>query len=269
MIYSQRYLMDQGVAVTWDNPDIRLERGGAIVPSNALQPGTGYDVVARIWNASIDAPAVNLPVTFSYLVFGIGTVSLPIGRTSVDLPVRGAPGCPVDARMRWTTPTTPGHYCLQVELKWADDANPANNLGQENIDVRPLNSPHASFTFPVRNDGLATRGLRLEADAYRVPPRPRCDPEDKAPSPRLTREERARRRRETLARHGRATFPVPDDWRVEISPTELSLEPGEEREASVDITAPDGFTGRQAFNVNAFDGSTLVGGVTLEVEASR
>jgi len=29
------------------------------------------------------------------------------------------------------------------------------------------------------------------------------------------------------------------------------------------VTAPDGFVGRQAINVNALDGATLVGGVTV------
>ena len=37
---------------------------------------------------------------------------------------------------------------------------------------------------------------------------------------------------------------------------------------SIDITAPDGFLGRQALNVNAFDGARLVGGVTLYVDGS-
>jgi hypothetical protein len=260
--------MGQGVAVTWDNPDIHLERGGTFVPSTQLKAGTDYEVVARIWNASLDAPAINLPVTFSYLTFGIGTVSVPIGRTLVDLPVRGAPGCPAEARIRWTTPTAPGHYCLQVELTWADDANPYNNLGQENTDVRPLNSPHASFAFPVRNDALVQRQLRLEADSYAIPTPEPCDPDEKAPSPRLTREERARRLRSSLARHDRSAFPLPEGWTVTIEPGELTLAPGEEREVIVEITAPEGFTGRQALNVNALDGSTLAGGVTLYVEGA-
>jgi hypothetical protein len=266
MIYAQHFLMDQGIAVTWDNPDIHLERGGTPVLSSDLAANTEYDVVARIWNGSLDAPAVNLPVTFSYLAFGIGTVSVPIGRTLVDLPVRGAPGSPVEARMRWTTPSAPGHYCLQVELAWGDDANPLNNLGQENTDVRALNSPHAALTFPVRNGGLRTRLLMLDVDAYAIPERPRCDPEERVPSPRLTQDARDRRRRETVARHDRSAFPVPEGWSVRLEPNEIRLEPGEERDVTVSITAPDGFSGRQTFNVNAFDDSKLVGGVTLTVE---
>src|SRR4029077_13272713 len=59
LIYSQLYIVNQGLAVTWDNPDIHLENGGIFVPSSSLAPDTEYDVVARIWNGSTEAPAVN------------------------------------------------------------------------------------------------------------------------------------------------------------------------------------------------------------------
>jgi hypothetical protein len=36
----------------------------------------------------------------------------------------------------------------------------------------------------------------------------------------------------------------------------------------VDITSPDEFRGREVFNVNAFDGLELLGGVTLYVDGS-
>jgi len=268
MLYSQRYLMDQGLAVTWDNPDIHLERGGVPVPSSALLADTEYDVMARIWNGSNSAPAVNLPVQFAFLEFGIGTVRTPIGQTRVDLPVNGAPGHPAIAHMPWRTPAAPGHYCLQVEAIWADDANPANNLGQENTDVRPLNSPHAALTFPVRNDTLWPQALRLETDAYRIPARPRCEPGRVAGTAAMTEDEVAAHRRDAVARHGRGGHPVPEGWRVVAEPREMRLRPGERREVTVDITAPDGFAGRQALNVNAFDGERLAGGVTLYVDGS-
>jgi uncharacterized membrane protein len=59
---------------------------------------------------------------------------------------------------------------------------------------------------------------------------------------------------------------VPEDWTIEIEPQSVSLEPGEQVEVTVDVTAPDNFAGRQAINVNAFDDDRLVGGVTLYVE---
>ena len=51
-----------------------------------------------------------------------------------------------------------------------------------------------------------------------------------------------------------------------IEPQKTSLKPGEQIDVTVDVTAPDNFAGRQAINVNAFDGDRLAGGVTLYVE---
>jgi len=264
-IYDQRYLMSQGIAVTWDNPDIQLFREGAPVSSESLDADTNYEVVARIWNNSVDAPAVHMPVSFSYLTFGIGTTRIPIAETIVDLPVKGAPGHPAFTKAIWHTPTTPGHYCLLVELIWGDDANPNNNIGQENTNVKKLNSPHAQFQFPLNNDAQRTRELRLEADAYRLPGREPCG-QQPAQDPEMTNAEIIARRRAARARHNRANFPVPPGWRVDISPKQLVLDPGQEQLITVDVTAPDNFSGRKTFNINAFEGQSLVGGVSLFVE---
>jgi hypothetical protein len=281
LIYSQGYLMQLGLAVTWDNPDITLFREGVAVPSHQLQPGTEYQVAARIWNGSTEAPAVGLPVAFSFVDFGIGGVEQPVGQTQVDLPVKGAPGHPAVATVPWRTPGAPGHYCLLVKLLWADDANPHNNVGQENTDVKAPSSP-AEFRFVVRNDARRRRTLQLEADAYGLPERPPC-PEPERPSkerdePRRWHEEdavRRRRRREREARlrelvndHARTRFPVPEGWTVDIDQPQLVLDAGEEQEAVVAVQPPAGFSGRQPVNVNAFAGEDFVGGVTLVVEGS-
>jgi hypothetical protein len=268
LIYSQSFLMKQGLAVTWDNPDIWLEQNGVAVPSSALSPDTDYDVVARIWNGSNEAPAINMRVDFSYLSFGIGTTSTSIGSTFVDLPVKGAADCPAFTKIKWRTPIVAGHYCLQVRLIWPDDAEPDNNLGQENTNVKPLNSPHAAFTFPVRNDLGTTRLLRLTADAYRLAPPGPCDEPRPGQTPTLSAEEAAALRRRALVRHGRQQFPLPPGWTVLLQPQELQLEPGAEQLVTVDITAPAAFAGRQTLNINAFDDARLVGGVTLYVEGS-
>ena len=117
----------------------------------------------------------------------------------------------------------------------------------------------------MRNDAGLARTLRLQADFYQ-PPEPRPCPDGPALQPVLTPDEIEAQRREALVRHGRERFAVPQDWRVEIQPRELRLEPGEVREVTVDVTAPDGVSGRQAINVNAFDVERLVGGITLYVE---
>jgi hypothetical protein len=255
MIYDQYYLMSQGLAVTWDNPDIHLERPlGTPVSSHDLLPDTRYHVIARIWNLSVKAPAVHMPVEVSYLSFGIGTTKTTFAQTQVDLPVKGSAGLPARAEVEWRTPPDPGHYCLQVELLWpkVEDENPDNNLGQHNTVVQALHSP-ARFEFPVRNDDLSRRrDIRLVADMYRIPPLRSCD-------------ERGEREG-AAARHERARFPVPEGWRVEMEPSSLRLAPDQEEQVSVTVTAPDGFAGRRAVNVNAFDGERLVGGVTLYVD---
>ena len=261
LIYSQQYLQAQGLAVTWDNPDIHVELpSGGIVDSHSLAPDTDYVVVARVWNGATTAPAVDLPVKVSYLEFGIGTVRHDVGLGSVDLPVKGAPGCPAFARVPWRTPAAAGHYCLQVELVWDDDANPANNMGQHNTDVRPLNSPRAASTFPLRNDGARERVLRLEVDGYRIPVQDPCPPGD--------RDEDAHRRRARLARHDRDAWPVAEGWDVAVHPREALLGPGEAAEIAVEVAAPDGFSGREVVNLHAYDGEQLVGGVTLYVEGT-
>jgi hypothetical protein len=151
-----------------------------------------------------------------------------------------------------------------VVLDWADDANPMNNLGQTNTDVQPLNSPRATFGFPVHNAGRRTQRVRLQADGYTLQPPGPCD-DPPAPSADMPGEERDRRTRAAVARHaGRAD--LPEGWQVRTEPQEFVLEPGATTDVRVEATAPDGFEGRVAVNVNAFDGAVLLGGVTLYAE---
>jgi hypothetical protein len=265
MIYSQQYLMSKGIAVTWKNPDIHLELGGAEVDSSNLKPSTTYDVIARIWNNSLDGVVVGMPVDFSFLSFGIGGTKTHIGTTAVDLAVKGAPGCPAFAHMNWTTPPTPGHFCLVVEFTWADDANPFNNVGQHNTDVKPLNSPHAQFVFPVRNEARVEQQIALRVDSYTLRPPPGCGDRTAVDNPRPTKNEVVARLRRIEAASNPANFPVPPGWTVALDPPALVLGPEEERNVKVDITAPDGFSGQQTFNVNGFAGTRLAGGVSLTV----
>jgi hypothetical protein len=260
LIYSQQYLQAQGLAVTWDNPDIHVELAsapGIPVQAHALLPDTDYIVVARIWNGSTTGPAPGLPVRVSYLAFGVGTSRHDVGATKVDLPVKAATGCPAFARVPWHTPAAPGHYCLQVELLWDDDANPANNMGQSNTDVKPLNSPHATFTFPVRNERPDRTAVTLAVDSYAIPQLEACDD---------IPHERGRRSR--LEQHRAEAWAVPAGWRVEVDPSQLVLAPGDQADVTVDITAPDGFVGRQAVNVHARSGGDLLGGVTLYLDGN-
>lgn len=276
LIYSQFYLMEQGLAVTWDNPDIQLFENGVPVSSSALKPATKYEIVATIWNNSLDAPAVGMPVDFAFQSFGVGATLTAIGTQVVNLPVKGAPGHPAHATQTWITPATPGHYCIKVRLVWSDDANPKNNLGQENTNVVKAASP-AVHTFPVRNEDTIRKKIHMTADAYRIPKKERCD---KKPDKRDSDKEHPRHRyRGTFVppserdadwtharvRHDPAAFPIPPGWSVRIEPADFTLAPGASQNVTVTITPPDDFRGEKPFNINAMSGNDLLGGVTLIV----
>lgn len=89
-IYSQDYLLKLGLAVTWDNPDIVIRKGGVVVAEHDLLPDTDYEIDATIWNNSYDAPAVGVKVLFSFLTFGVTTLETAIGQTFVNLGSRAA-----------------------------------------------------------------------------------------------------------------------------------------------------------------------------------
>lgn len=264
LIYAQHHLMKQGLAVTWDNPDIQLRRGGAAVPSDDLQGDTDYEIVARIWNNSTEAPVVGLPVEVSFLSFGAGTTSTPIGATSVNLGVKGGPNHPAFASVAWHTPPAAGHYCIQVRFEWIDDVNPDNNLGQENTTVAKAHSP-ATFRFQLRNDTRERRRFWFDVDTYTLPAPDPCTPGEKGPG-RRGRRERPGTVREVAPRHHRMNYPVPTGWSVALDPAEPILAPGQELTIQATLTPPGGFAGRQAFNVNAFHDEGFSGGVTLYVE---
>lgn len=262
-IYSQECLLKLGLAVTWDNPDIVVLRGGVPVPENALLPDTEYEIDATVWNNSYDAPVVALPVRFSYLTFGVATVSTAIGETFVNLGVKGSANQPALAKMIWRTPAVPGHYCLQVNLDWIDDANPGNNMGQNNVDIVQPHSA-ATFSFRLRNNSGKENLFTFEVDTYTIPQLPEC-PSQIVPEDRGPRGERLRRIR---ARHNKSDYPIPPGWTVEIVPPAVSLAPDDEIDVEVRIMPPSGFAGEKYFNVNALYREHYAGGVSLVVSTT-
>jgi hypothetical protein len=275
MIYSQQYLMSQGVAVTWDNPDIQLEENGTPVSSHSVKPSTQYKILARIWNNSTQAPAVNMLVRFYYIDFGAGGAKKHIGNTYVDVAVKGSANLPAFAGLDWLSPAQPGHYCLQVELVWSDDANPLNNLGQENIDIKKLNSPQAQFEFPVRNDFPERKKFELRADCYRLPARIPCKDiattaniQGKAPDNTVSMLAHAESntRANLMKPHWYAEQTLPDNWEVKIEPADtFALDAGETRLVKVTVIAPDEPVDPRPVNINVFVENKLVDGVTLYV----
>ncbi len=181
--------------------------------------------MARIWNNSTDAVAAGLPVRLSYLSFGIGATAHYVTSTSVNLGVKGGAYCPVNATMNWVTPATPGHYCLQVELIWADDANPNNNLGQENTHVGTASSP-AHFTFQLSNPDKTPHTYHFDKDGYSMPHQDTCGPNGSDRKQMTSAQKWQRQLQIGRARNDVKNFPVPPGWSVIITPPELRLGPG-------------------------------------------
>ena len=273
LLYDQYYLMGKGLAVTWDNPDIQLYKSGIPISSSDLEPNSKYEVRVRVWNNSYDAPAAGLPVHLSFLSFGVQTTSTYLGKTFIDLGVKGSSQCPAYASFEWVTPKE-GHYCLQANLVWSDDANPFNNLGQENTNVGELHSP-AHFTFKCRNIASVQRRFVFEVDDYQIPKLESC------PSPESTKKRREeetlfqeskRHWKQALAKQAYGKFSNLPDWHIEITPHMTTIGAGEEIEVKVSIEPKfEGFQGQKPFNIHAFSlGSngekTLEGGVTLIVK---
>ncbi len=254
LVYSQYDLMAKGVAVTWDNPDFGIFQNGVKVDSHQLVKNSDYVVAVRIWNASSDCPVVNMPVHLSYLDFGIGTTPQPIETRLVDVGMKGAPGNPTYAQFHWRTPAVDGHYCLQAQLDPAADVNFGNNLGQHNTDVVEAHSP-AVFAFPLRNNTLLPHEYHFEADAYTVKPRPclgqRGEAEHQVDVP-------------LSGRH-----PVPPDWKVELSPDQVALAPGDQVIVTVTITPEPNFTGSKVINIHGYYAENFTtraaGGVSVTV----
>ena len=269
LIYDQYYLMSLGLAVTWQNPDIDILQGGVPVASAYdLTPSTPYTIRARIWNGSTTGVCAGMPVVFSYLSFGVGTVSHPIGTTAVNLGVKGSALCPAYAEMGWVTPAVPGHYCVQVSFSWPDDLNPNNNLGQDNTQVVKAASP-APFTFTLRNAADVRREFRFEVDTFQLNPPPPCkNTQRDGDVPRNAAEGTFRNRKVPAAiqaRNSRTANPLPPGWTIAFNPPAPALAPGQEMEVSAIVTPDNAFHGTLPVNVHTFSGNELIGGITVVV----
>jgi hypothetical protein len=138
-IYSQFLLMQLHQPVTWDNPDVRIFLNGVEQYTYNLTVGTTYDVQVTVHNSSRDNPADGTAVDMRWIEFGAGgQIRHPIALLSADVPVW--PGTAV-ITIKWTTPDTPGHYCIEVELSHPDDGDPSNNRGWNNTQVYAAHSP--------------------------------------------------------------------------------------------------------------------------------
>lgn len=266
LIYAQYYLMAQGIAVTWDNPDITLLKGGVTIADNFLEANTEYEIVARIWNNSTEAPIIDLPVDFWYLSFGMGITANAITQTKVNLGVKGGPGHPAFASVKWTSPAVAGHYCLITSFFWMDDENPNNNLGQKNLMVAEMRSP-AEFRFELYNNAQNREIYHFEVDTYTIPPPRNCNDER---GKRNIRTQKPREIPGTVQQadpvHNRANYPLPEGWTVTFVPATPVLMPGQQMTIDVTVTAPESFHGSKHINIHGFNqAGAVAGGISAQV----
>jgi hypothetical protein len=173
-LYSQSYLASQGIAVTWDNPDIRLTTpNGVPVPPGPLQADTDYVVIGTIHNASFDA-ATGVVVRSYFRAWGVDFDD----RTPTEVDANGdaaqrivsiEPWGQRTASFSWHTPAAPGHFCVTIECFHPADKEPANNVGQENTDVVALAAnSSARVTIPFFNRRAREDEFWIDADAYAI-----------------------------------------------------------------------------------------------------
>jgi hypothetical protein len=162
-IYSQFYLMEQNLPVTWNNPDIWLT--AATTPdlieadSYHLKANNLYFVNVRVHNASTDA-ALGVRVRLLYRPWSFNSPDLvpveidlngnEVIRT-VNVPGMGS----VITRFNWITPNNPAngessHWCIQAHLFHPMDTNIKNNLGQENTQVYNVSNKRLATNDPVK-----------------------------------------------------------------------------------------------------------------------
>jgi hypothetical protein len=146
---------------TWDNPSIQLyDLSNNAVASDNLQAAVTYSIRVMVHNDT-DFAAHGAKVSCKWANFGLGQppdVWTPIGDSTVDVPAHSV----TPFEVKWTTPGT-GHLCVMAEIYHIEDANNANNQGQENCHVGPTSSPaKVPFTIwnPTKNPEMVYLDLR-------------------------------------------------------------------------------------------------------------
>ena len=144
-LYSQFLLMQLGLPVTWDNPDVAVFLNGVEQYTYDLTVDTEYDVVVTVHNSSRTKTAVGTGVSVRWVEFGAGAqIRHAIGSLVANVPVW--PGT-TQVAAKWRTPASPGHYCIEVDLAHPEDGNPSNNRGWNNTQVKTAAS---KVEAPVR-----------------------------------------------------------------------------------------------------------------------
>ena len=181
LLYSQRALMAQGLAVTWDNPDIVLFLGGAPVSSSNC---TRHDVQRE-------------DPRLEQLVGGAGDPHagppfVPRLRsrqradydrhTTIDVGVKGSSisrrSCRSRGRRLRRRATTACERCSTRPTTSTTRTTSARRTQTSRWPPRP------QFTFTLPNDTQRVRPYRFETDTNVIPPRPRATTIERDPATR-------------------------------------------------------------------------------------
>jgi len=257
-IYNQFFLMANNQPVTWDNPNVEIFLGGNVQDTYNLAVDTTYQVRVGIENASPFFDALGTQVQVNMLTFGIGQPTpTPIHSFSVDVPAATAfPG--VQETFDWTTPTTAGHYCIQVLIQHATDINPANNEGWNNTNVRDVaTGTQFVMAIPIANPlqfdvgrkhaeriGKEFSAIVIELDSYELNT---ANLEEMTPTELFE--------------------PAEPVWGAEVTPGALQILPGARgQDLEFKVTVPADAAGKSAvFNISARADDRSIGGVTIRL----
>ncbi len=258
-IYDQFMLMALGLPVTWANPDVAILLGGVAQNTYDLIQSTPYEVVVTVHNSSRTRAAAGTRVDMTWTEYGAGGgVPHAVGTHFVNVPVW--PGV-AKASFAWTTPATPGHYCLDAQLTHPDDADPSNNRGQNNTQVY---AAHSQVSSPVRifNAFLAQ------------PPPPSALVAKRAPVPVHGNDVEITVDSYVFvdaigkdADPDQMFAPRAAAWPARVEPARFTFDAGEAyRDVMLIVDAPDGPGPSEVFNVSVRQGGSPTGGVTVTVE---
>ncbi len=260
-IYSQFFLMQLQLPVTWDNPDVAILLGGVEQFTYDLTANTEYDVAITVHNSSPEKDALATRVDVRWIEFGAGgPIRHPVASRTVDVP--RWPGTGV-VHVPWRTPATPGHFCLEVELTHPMDGNPANNLGWNNTQVRAAAS-EVETSIRIFNRWIAGPPKWALREYHGERPLPAWNVVE------LTVDSYAFR-----DAYGRDADPDvmfaerPPAWPARIEPHIFHFMPEETfRDIKLIVDAPAGPGAAERFNVTARQGGSPLGGVTVVVTRS-
>lgn len=162
-MYSQDWARTIGDPVTWDNPSVTIWDPATMSEESRFDviANRDYRLMVEIQNGSNVAPVpvacLGATLTCYMKVFGIGGIIeewlLP-PNAPLAIPTIPATNPPLSAVVVEFDfrPATAGHRCLVFIIHHSDDANPANNKGQHNLEVIDVSQGQQfSYSVPVWN----------------------------------------------------------------------------------------------------------------------